>query len=110
MRESEQADLRRQVHRRMAPVAVRENSELAARRESLDLVLRRFKFLRRISGPGRQALRKRRRPSRIGLRDLHYVDPIERGQVVEMDDVIVQRVMDEDEIADILRVRGNLKL
>ena len=110
VREGDQVDLGAQVHRRMPPVAVGEQPELPARRHADDLVLGRLQFLLRVARPVGQGLRHRGGLRRIGLGNRQDVHPVERGQVVEVHDVIVQRVMDEDQVADELRVGRNLEL
>jgi hypothetical protein len=47
---------------------------------------------------------------RIGLGNLQNVDPVERGQLIEVDDVVVQRVRNQNEIADVLGVERHLEL
>ena len=47
---------------------------------------------------------------RIGLGHLHHVDPVQRRELIEVHDVIVQSMVDQDEIADVLRVGRNFQL
>ncbi len=106
----QQIHFRRQLHRRMSPVAVRENSQLSAARHRIHAILCGFQFVARIARPRRKALGQLRSRRRIGLRNLQHIHPIQRRQLIEMDDVIVQRVRNQNQIADVLRVQRNLQL
>jgi uncharacterized membrane protein len=57
-----------------------------------------------------EALGDRRCFRGIGLQHLRDVDPAERGEMVEVVDVVVQRVRDQDQIADVLRIDRNGQL
>ena len=104
----QQVDLRRQLHRRVAPVAVGEDPELAAGDEARELVLDRLHLALRVVRPGRQALAQRGGLRRIGLERRRHVHPVERRQVVEVHHVVVQRVGGHDHVADVLRVDRDL--
>ena len=110
VRHGEQVHLRRQLHRRVAPVAVREDAELPLGDEAGQPVLHRLELLRAVARPVRQAGGERGGLRRVGLERRDDVDPVERRQLVEVDDVIVQRVRDHDEVADVLRVLRDLEL
>jgi hypothetical protein len=46
----------------------------------------------------------------VSLGDSRDVHPIEGGQVIEMDDMIMQSVRDENQVSDVLRIRRNIEL
>src|SRR5208282_2408093 len=102
--------LRAQAHRRMPPVAVRENAELAAGDQTLDLVLDRFEFMMRISRPGAYTVGDGGCTRRVSHGNGSDIDPIQRRQMVKMNDVIVQGVSNQNEIADVLGICRNFEL
>jgi hypothetical protein len=106
----QEVDLGRELHRRMAPVAVGEDPELATRHQAFHLVLDGSHLFGGVASPGGEALRDLRGHGRIGLRDGGDIDPVQRGELVEVDDVIVKRVSDEDQVPDVLRVHRNLEI
>ena len=63
-----------------------------------------------VARPRRQALGERGGSGRIGLWHLHDIDPVQRGEIIEMHDVIVQTMSGEDQIADQLGVQWYLQL
>ena len=69
-----------------------------------------FSSLRELRVQGERRLRQLRRGRRICLRDLKNVDPVERRQLIEVHDVIVKGVRNQNQIADVLRIRGNGQL
>ena len=85
----EQVDLRGKLHRRMAPVSIGVNAQLTAAHERLELVLHFFEMLRRILVPRRQAFSQLRCLLRICLQRRDDVHPVKRGEMVEVDDMIV---------------------
>ena len=108
VRDRQQVHLRRQLHRRMAPVAVGEDAELARRRRSLELLLD-GPISRPSCAARRRGSRQRRGLGRVGLERGDHVDPVERRQVVEVDDVVVHRVRGDDHVADVLGVHRHLE-
>jgi len=105
-----QIHFRAQAHRRMAPVAVREDPELAAPNQSFDLVLHRCELAMGISWPTADAVGDGRCSCGIRLGNGGDVHPIECRQVIEVNDVVVQAVRDENQVANVLGVRRNLEL
>jgi L-ascorbate metabolism protein UlaG (beta-lactamase superfamily) len=60
--------------------------------------------------PVRELGPERRRALRVALRDGgDEIHPVERGQVVEVHDVVVRGVRAHHEIADVLRVERHLE-
>src|SRR5208282_1362546 len=105
-----QVHFRAQAHRRMAPVAVRENPELAAPNQAFDLVLNLLERATGVSPPGADAVCDGGCACWIRLGNGRDVHPIECGQLIEMYDVVVQGMRDENQVANVLRVRRNLEL
>src|SRR5208283_2684462 len=105
-----QVHFRAQAHRRMAPVAVRENPELAAPNQAFDLVLNLLERATGVSPPGADAVCNGGCACWIRLGNGCDVHPIECGQLIEMYDVVVQGMRDENQVANVLRVRRNLEL
>src|ERR1700739_1796262 len=92
----------------MAPVAIREDAELAVFDERFDAILNLLEILVTVAGPRREAVGKQSGLCRIGLERGDNVYPIERAKMVEMHGVILQRVGNEDQIADVLCIEGHL--
>ena len=57
---------------------------------------------------GRHLLRQRRGRRRIGLERRHDVHPVERVQMIEVDDVVLHHLGQEHDVADDLGILGNL--
>ena len=110
MRHRQQVHFRRELHRRVPPVTVREDAQLSSRDELREAVLHLRELLRAVTRPVRDAGRKRSRLHRVGLQRRGDIDPVEGGQLVEVHDVVVHGVRRDDEIADVLRVLRNLEL
>jgi hypothetical protein len=87
-----QVHLGRELHRRVAPVAVGENAELPAIDEMLEPLMHAAHLVLAVEVPGREAFAQRSGLVRIGLQRRGDIDPIERRQLVEMHDVIVNAV------------------
>ena len=104
-----QIHFRRQLHRRVAPVSVGEDPELSARYDPLELGLGRSHRLHAVVRPRRQALREAGGRHRVRLQGGGDIHPVERRQMVEVHDVIVHRVRDEDQVADVLGVHRNFE-
>src|SRR5271166_3987176 len=83
----------------MAPVPIREEAELAALDDSLDALLHAEKILRARQWPVGDRLGKRRSLRWIGLERVDDVHPVQRMQMIEMDDVVLNVLRRHDEIA-----------
>ena len=110
MRRRQQVDVRRQLHRRVAPIARGENAEIAAVDEGLQLVAHRADVgdaVGLIVGQGRAELGG---AGRIALERRDDVDPVERGKLIEMHDVVVDAVRRDNHVADILGVERHFEI
>ena len=110
VRKRQQVNLGTQLHRRVSPVAVGEDAELSAGGNRLDLVLRRLERLPGVTRPVGQAFGQGRGLLRVGRGNLQDVHIVQGGQVIEVHNVVVQPVVNQNEIAYVLRVQRNLKL
>ena len=110
VRHGDEIDFRREFHRRMAPIAVGERPELTGADEGLQLVLRLLHDLLSVQRPVAVLLDPGGGLDGIGLERRDDIDEIERGEVIEVDDVIVDRVRRHDHVADILRVQRHFEL
>ena len=63
-----------------------------------------------VAGPVGQALCQGAGLGRVGRGNLQDVHAVQRRQVIEVHDVIVQSVVDQDEVADVLRVQWNFQV
>ena len=97
------------MHRRVVPVAVGEDAELAAGHEIGQLVLDLLEFAPAVPLPRREGLGEQGGLGGIALERRGDVHPVERRQVIEVDDVIVQGVRGQNEIPDVLRVERDLE-
>lgn len=68
------------------------------------LVLHLGQLIGTVEGPGRYPLEQVGRFLRIGLKRRRDVHPVQRGELVEVNDVIVDVVGRNDEVADVLGV------
>ena len=131
MRDRHEMDFRRQqLVVRMIPPVRREDAELAALDDGLDLALDFCEILRRRGrecmvvrlrharagraerqtvGIEHRGLQVRRR-DRIGRERLDRADPVERMQMIEMDDMILHRQRRRHDVADVVRVFRNTDL
>ena len=110
VRHGQQVHFGRELHRRVPPIAVREDAKLALGDKARQPVLHGLELRRAVPGPVRQAGGERSGLGRIALEGREHVDPVERRQLVEVHDMVVQRVRGDDQIADVLRVARNLEL
>ena len=108
MRKRHEIRLRRQLVGWVPPIAVGEDPQLPGFDECLQPRL----IVGEIAGRGPwiagNALRQRRRLGRIGFQCGDHVHPIERVQVIEVNDMIVHVLCRDHEIADELRVVRNV--
>jgi hypothetical protein len=94
----------------VAPVAVGEDAELAGGDELLHLLLHRGEGVPRVAGPGEaERVGEGGRLLRGGLEHLRHVHPVERRELVEVHDVVVQGVRADEDVADELRVERDLQ-
>ena len=108
VRDRQQVDVRRQLHRRVAPVAGGEDAELAAVDEGLQLVVHRADIGNAVG----QSDRRRAELGgafRIALERRDDVDPVERGEVIEVHDMVVHAVRRDDHVADVLGVERHFE-
>ncbi len=105
----EQVDVRRQLHRRMAPIARGIHAELARADEFRELVAHgadgRLAVALVVGERGADLGRARR----IALQRRDDIDPIERREMIEMHDVIVHAMRGDDQVADVLRIERNFE-
>ena len=104
VRDEQQVLLGRQPVGRVAPVAVAEERELAGVGQPLHARAHRAEVRRARLRPVRQRLSQARRARRAGLQRRDDVHPVERVQVVEVDDVVVDELAARDQVAHELRV------
>ena len=104
VRHRHQVGFGRQPVGRVSPVGVGERSELAAIDERLDAIADAGEVLRARQRPVRDRLGERRGLRRIGRERRHDVDPVERVQVVEVDDVVLHACAADDQVAQQPRV------
>jgi hypothetical protein len=100
VRDGHEIGLRRQLVGRMTPIGIREGPELAALDKGLHAVAHAGKILGARQRPIRDRLRQRRSFRRVRAERADDVDPIERVQVIEMDDVILHVLRRYDQIAE----------
>ena len=93
-----------QAVRRMAPVRVGKRPELAAVDEAFDAIADASEVLRARERPIGDRLGKRRRLRRVCRQRRHDIDPVERVQVIEVDDVVLHALRADDQIAQQPRV------
>ena len=99
MSDGDEIDFRRQLVGRVSPVAVGEDAETAGG-EGLDLVLHAGEICRRILVPLGEGLRQLCGFLGIGLESVDDVDPVERVQVIEVDDVVLHVLGGHHDVAD----------
>ena len=88
----------------MAPIAGGEDAQLAAIHECLEPVLDGLELRGAVAGPIGEALRELRGLGRIGFERGNDVHPVQRREMVEMDQVILHGVLRDHEVAHQLRV------
>ena len=108
VRRRQQIRLGRQLVRRVAPVGVGEDAELAALDELLQAALHVAEVARRRVRPRRDALLDLGGLLRVGLERRHDVHPVERVQVVEVDEVVLRVQRRVHQVADDVRVLRDL--
>jgi hypothetical protein len=96
VRDCDEVQLRREDHRRVAPVAVGEDRELSALHEGLQALLDRAEVRSGCAGGGGEGVRVGDVRGERG----HHVDVVESRQCVEPQDVAVQRLGTLDDVAD----------
>ncbi len=104
----DEVHLRAQFHLLVTPVAVGKDAELAARHQGADLVLHLGQLIGAVEGPGRYPLEHVRRLLRVGLQGRGDVHPVQRRELVEVDDMVVNVVGRDDEVADVLGIDRHL--
>ena len=109
VRHSEEVHCGRQLHLRMAPVALVEDAELAARDKLLQAVLHVAEVP---DGSERMVRRdlllKIGRFARIRFERAHHVDPVEGRELIEVHEVVVRVERRVDEVADDVGVLRDL--
>ena len=105
-----QVDFRRQLHGGMAPIAVGEDAELARGHDGLELILDGLHLLLAVIGPGGQALAQFGRLLGVGLDGGGDVHPVQGREMVKMHHVIMHGVGGDDQVADVLGVKGHFHL
>ena len=100
VRDRHQVRFRRQPVLRVAPVSLRKNSELTLLDEVRDFLL----YVREIADRGSRVIRHRlcQRGRRCGVRfqRRHDVHPVQRVQVIEVHDVVVDVLRTDHQVAD----------
>ena len=104
VRHRHEVRLRRQLVGGVAPVAVREDPELAALDKRRQPLLEVGEVPRRALRPVRDALGQLGGLLRVGLQRADDVHPVERVQVVEVDHVVLHVLGAEHQVADELRI------
>jgi hypothetical protein len=104
----QQVHFRRKLHRRVPPVAAAVDAELAGIDESGQAVLGTLNLLARVALPVLDLVGQLDRLAHIGADGADDVDPVEGAEMIEVDDVVMGRVGAHHEVADVLRVLGDL--
>ena len=110
VRDRHQVGFRRQLVGRVAPVAVAERPELSRLDELLQAVLQVAEVARRRHRPRRDGLRQLGRRLRVRGERAHHVHPVEGVQVIEVHQVILRIQGQVHDVADRVRVLGDLDL
>ena len=105
MRHADEIHFRRQFIRGMSPVAVGEDTELAAADKRSQAFLQIGKIGWRTLRPIGNTLRDFRCFFRVGFQCAHDIHPIQRMQMIKMHDVILQILRAEHEITNQFRIR-----
>ena len=108
--DSDQIDLGRELHRRVSPVAVGEDTELTGTNESCQPILDLGKLGLAVARPGRQALGEARCLARVGFQGAGDINPVERREVVEVHDMVVNGMRQNDHVPDVLGVDRHFEL
>ena len=98
------------LHRGVAPIAGSEDAQLAAIHEGLEPVLDGLELSGAVAGPIGEALGELSGLGRVGLERGNDVHPVQRREMVEMDQVILDGVLGDHEVAHELRVDRHLDL
>src|SRR6185369_4303783 len=101
---------RRQLVGGVSPVGVGKGAETAGGDKRIDLVLHRLEVGSRIIRPVRKRRRQGGRLDRIGLEAGGDIDPVERMQVIKVNNVILHNLDTHDDVADQLGIGGDLYL
>ncbi len=99
MRDADQVHLGRQLVGRMAPVAVGKDAQ-ATRGKFLDLLLHLGKVGRGVLVPLRKGTGQFSRLLRVGLERVDDIDPVQRVQMIEVHDVIMNVQGTGHQVAD----------
>ena len=110
VRDRQQIHFGRKFHRRVAPVAVGEDAELAAVDEMLEPLVHAAHLVLAVEVPAGEALAQDRGLVRIGFQRRGHIHPVQRRQVVEVNNEVVHRVRQDDQVADVLGVQRNFHL
>ena len=94
----------------MAPITGGEDAQLAAINEGFEPVLDGLEFGGAVAGPGGEALGELSGLGRIGFERGHDVHPVQRREVVEMNEVILHGVLRDHEVAHQLRIDRHFDL
>ena len=105
-----QIRFRRQFHSRVPPVTGREDAETTGFNKRFQFGLNRFELGFAVAGPVGNALRQLGGFLRIGLQGRDYIDPVKRRQMIEVDDMILHRMLGHDHVADILGVERHFHI
>src|ERR1022692_4838798 len=98
------------MHLRMSPIAICKDAQLLTLYNSLNLMLHFFHPPPGVTCPRRNTLSQAGSPGQICVCDLWDIYPVECGELIEMRCMIAKRMVDENEITDILRIGWNLQL
>ncbi len=107
VRDRHQVCFGRQLVGGVSPVRVRKGTQLPRFDKRFDFVLHTLEVRLGRVGPIRNGLREFCRGGRIGFERAHNVHPIERVEVIKVDDVILDKLAAFDDITNDLRVERN---
>jgi len=110
MGDGHQVGFGRQFHGRMAPVAGGEDPQAAGVDERFKLGLHCTELGLAVAGPVRDALCQLGGLLGVGLEGRDHIDPVQGRQMVEMDDMVLHRVLGHDHVADVLGIERHLHL
>ena len=88
----------------MTPVAASVNPQLTGAYKSCEPILSGLHFMATVFGPGGQLFRQAGRLFGVGLEGGHDIDPIQRTQMIKMNNVIKYSMGTHNQVTDILSI------
>ena len=109
VRHCHQVHFRRELHRRMAPIAVGKYAQLARADETLQLLLGICHDGAAIPFPVGDAFGELRGFRRIRLQRRNNIDPIESRKLIEVNDVVLHRMGGHHHVANVLGIHRHIQ-